>query len=198
MPTLNDQNKHYANDVKLDPACWSPTGFFNKEFLTTTTGNIQPGHIIIRGTGAGGENTATEAGNDSEKAYGIAGLDQKQIEDCDATYASGDKIPVYPFHSNLGCIFRNIRLVDPNAAVPADTKLCCEASGEVGVAIEATLIDEDGNGITSAFNDAGGPTVAGTNGANGATIHNRIAMVNQYYIADPGADTTIIARVQPW
>lgn len=195
MPTLTDDNKHFASDANKKVGAWHPNGEFNIEWLETTSANIKPGMAVTRATGAAGEKYCTEAGNDTSLAYGIAEFDPTQIADCDTAYASGDLIPVIPFAYNQGAICRNVVLADPGAAVNADDPLCCEASGQFGVATEATLIDEDGNGITSAFNDAGGPTVAGTNGANGATIHNRVYMKNQYYFADPGADADIVARI---
>ena len=57
------------------------------------------------------------------------------------------------------------------------------------------MIDEDGNGITSAFYDAGGPTVAGTDGANGAKIFNREYLRSGEYIADPNAASRVLAYI---
>jgi len=197
MTTAQEANKFYSSDITKKLTCETPDGKpIRHEWLETTSANIKPGYAVIRATGAAGEKYCTEAGNDSPLAYGIADLDPNQIANCDVAYASGDIIPVIPFHKNVGAVLRNVYLADPGAAVDVDTPLCCEADGVWGVAVEAALLQEGGAG-NSGFDDAV-TTNPGVNGATGSTIHNRIFMRSQYYVADPNAASRIVARISPW
>ena len=90
------------------------------EYLTTTTGNIKPGMPVIRGTTVGISSSCAEAGGTSILVYGIAEWDEKQIADCDTTYASGDVIPVIPIFGNEGAWVRNLHITDPNTDIVPD------------------------------------------------------------------------------
>ncbi|GAG40762.1 unnamed protein product, partial [marine sediment metagenome] len=119
------------NDNRRHVFAWSPHNHPPRyKYLKTTSGNITPGMIVKRGTGAGGEGTCTENGTQEHMGYGITELDKKQITLCTDTYASGDLIPVIPFIGNEGTICRNLLITDPSAAIPADAPFESDAGGK--------------------------------------------------------------------
>lgn len=121
MVTVRETQK-VQNDNTRHVAAHSPGAKKVRiEWLKTTTANIHPGMPIIRGTGAGGEATATESGAGSNVVYGIVELDKKQITLCTDTYASGDLIPVITIEGNDGLICRNIFITDPDADILPDS-----------------------------------------------------------------------------
>lgn len=118
------------NNVLRHVFAWSPRNVPPRYvWLKTTTANIKPGHIIKRGTGAGGQGTATECGTQEHMGYGIAEWDEKQIASCAVAYASGDLIPVIPFIGNEGTICRNLIITDASANIPADQPYEADAGG---------------------------------------------------------------------
>jgi hypothetical protein len=160
------------------------------EVREATSANLSPGLGAIHATGAGGEDSYTEHGNDSPLSYCIIELDENQIVDCDATYAQYDNIPGLPYHMNKGAYFRNIDVADPPADVDPDTPLCPEATGTFGVAVEAGLV-ACSTTVTESYTAA---SVAGANGATaGNTVHSRICLRQAYFLTDPGAAYTTVA-----
>ncbi len=175
------ETKKIVCDVKRFIAGMSPYSNPNVRWLKTTSANIKPGMGVIRGTGAGGEATATEAGSSSAMVYAIAEFDPKQIANNGIAYGSGDLIPVLPLHLNLGVEMRNIRIDDASANVPADTPMCVSGTidGEWMIAVEADLADASGDAFDLAVNQ-----VVGVNGVAGSTIHNRVFLRSLYYYVD--------------
>lgn len=161
------------------------------EVRETTSANLHPGLGAIHATGAGGEDDYTEHGNDSALSYCVIELDENQIADCAATYAAEDNAPGIPYHMNPGAYLRNIKLANPSAAIEPDTPLTAEATGQFGVAIEATLVS-CATGTTESFTAA---ATTGLNGTDGATFHSRIYLRNAYYRANPAAATTLVAYI---
>jgi hypothetical protein len=160
MVTVRETQK-IANDNNRHVSGWSPHNAPARfKWLYTTSANIKPGMPVIRGTGSGGEATATETSGGEKLGYGIAEWDELQIASCDVAYASGDLIPVIPFEGNQGLVCRNIVLIDPNQAMPTDTPLTVGASGF----------------------------------ALGASI-DKYYMAMEHYIADPGANTRVVAYI---
>ena len=161
------------------------------EAREATSANLHPGLGAIHATGAAGEDDYTEHGNDSALSYAIIELDENQIADCTATYAAYDNVPGLPYHLNPGAYVRNIKIANPSAAIPPDTPFTAEATGQFGLAIEATLVSSSTN-TTESFTAT---ATSGLNGTNGATIHSRIYIRNAYYRANPAAATTIVAYI---
>jgi len=192
MVTLKDEGDKFECGASLKVFC---QGAYNKgpviEAREATSANLSPGLGAIHPTGAGGEDSYTEHGNDSPLSYCIIELDVNQIADCDATYAQYDNVPGLPYHMNLGAYFRNINVADPPADVEPDTPLCPEATGVFGVALEGQLVVESGAG-NSGFDDAV-LTVPGINGAAGSTLHSRICLRQAYFLTDPAAVYTTVA-----
>lgn len=181
------ETKKIVCDVKRFIAGMHPDSNPNVRWLKTSEASIKPGHGLIRGTGAGGEATVGLSGADSPIVYAIAEFDPKQIANNGVAYASGDLIPVLPLHLNLGIELRNIKIADASANAPADTPLCPIASGEWGIAVEATLADASGDAFNAAVNQ-----VVGVNGAAGSTIHNRVFLRYLYYYVDEEPGPTLI------
>ena len=125
------------NDVTKPVFAWSPHSHPPRYFyLTTTSANIKPGHIVKRGTGAGGQATATECGTQEHMGFGIAEWDPTLVATCAVAYASGDLIPVIPFEMNRGVICRNLIVTDASANIPADTGYEADAGGAAEVSGE--------------------------------------------------------------
>ena len=190
MTSLTTNVDDISNDVTKQITAWSPTGKFNYDYLETTSANIKPGMPVIRATGSGGQGKCTEtsAGAGADRAYGVADLDKNMVADCDEAYASGEVIPIIPFHRNLGCWLRNLILNDPNAAINADDTLAIGDSGFILTLEQHLATAADNKGFAA---DA----TLGDNGASGTDIHDRIYVKNGYYIADPGADTRVVGYI---
>ena len=161
------------------------------EAREATSGNLSPGLGAIHPTGAGGEDSYTEHGNDSALSYCVIELDENQIDDCNAIYTQYDNIPGLPYHMNGGAYLRNINVTDPPADVEPDSPLTSETTGQFGVAVEATLI-ACASGTTESFT-AGATT--GLNGTDGATFHSRVYLRQAYFLADPSAAYKTVAYV---
>ena len=156
------------------------------EAREATSANLHPGLGAIHATGAAGEDDYTEHGNDSALGYAVMELD-----DCTATYAAYDNVPGIPYHLNPGAYLRNIKIANPSAAIPPDTPFTAEATGQFGLAIEATLVACSST-TTESFTAS---ATSGLNGTDGATFHSRIYLRNAYYRANPAAATTIVAYI---
>lgn len=161
------------------------------EAREATSAALHPGLGAIHATGAAGEDDYTEHGNDSALSYCVIELDENQIAGCSTTYAQYDNVPGLPYHLNPGANLRNVKLAAPGAAIEPDTPLTSEATGQYGVAIEATLVP-CATTTTESFT-AGATT--GTNGTNGATFHSRVYLRNAYYRVNPSGATTLVAYI---
>lgn len=125
MVTVRESTK-IINDNTRTVAAQSAIGRFNLEWLITKSANIKPGMPVKRWQPSAAvydDEEIIESAADEEVDYGIAELDTKQIADCSVAYASGDLIPVIPFHSNPGLVCRNIILLDPSSAMRPDEPL---------------------------------------------------------------------------
>jgi len=79
----------------------------NIDWLKVYTDDAQkPGEPIKRITTVGGEDYAVDAEQHDELSYGVVEWDPNQIADITTDYATGDLIPVLPFHSNVGMVFQ--------------------------------------------------------------------------------------------
>jgi len=188
MVTAKYLNKRIENDATLPVLAECPFGeSWVIEWLEINTGQtLYPGSAVKLVSGSGGENkiTATAAGD--PELFGWVEFDPRQIANCNTAYAAGDIVPVIRYSRARGCILRNVLLSDPNAAVNAGDNLIAGA-GKMAVLTEPTLTNSSPYGFA-------GDTL-GTNGANGNVIADRVFGRNAYYIADPGADTTIVMEV---
>ena len=190
MVTVRETNK-IVNDAKGFVGGMSPYDNPNVRWLKTTSANIHPGMGLIRATGAAGEASCTEHGNDSPMVYAIAEFDPKQIADCSVTYASGDLIPVLPLHLNIGLEMRNILFTDPTGVIEVDSPLFAEAAGSWGIAVES-ILENSTTDTTEAFAAA---SVTGANATAGNTVHNRVYLRVMRYWADADVEATIEARI---
>jgi len=141
MVTVRETQKVQNDNYRHVAAHYAGGKKVRIEWLKTTTANIKPGMPIIRGTGAGGEATATETSGGENLVYGIAEWDEKQLASCDVAYASGDLIPVITIEGNDGLVCRNLVITDPNADIPADSSFVAgAASFAVGSTIDTQYI----------------------------------------------------------
>jgi len=99
-------------------------------WLETTTANILPGSLVIRGVvgNAADSSLCTESAGNSEVVFGTPELDPNQITILTDTYDSGDLIPVLPYAQNPGMIHQGY-VLDTNGNKNPDTQYDAGAIG---------------------------------------------------------------------
>ena len=117
--------------------------YFNREIETAA---IHPGEGVEMDRGDGGEDSVTLHTDASRAPYGVCEIDFGMIADCSTDYATGDDVPIIPYHMNLGAILRNIVCKDPGGAIEPSTPLFTN-SGAAGAFIaqisDDTFVDSD-------------------------------------------------------
>lgn len=192
MVTIREIGIDIVNDINLGIVAQHhlPMDWIRKYFKIKAGETIYPGSAFCFDTGSGGEPEVQECVNGSGIPDGWVDLDTKQVDDCEDVYTAGDLVPCILRKRATGCVLRNIRIDDPNAALDLNSFYVGGASGTLALYVAPTMVD-----LSTTSAGVGFPTGA-TLGGNGALILlDRIVARNQNYRTDPGAAATVVIEV---